>query len=147
NVRPRVNSWESTRERDVLDAEHYAYQRLAEPVTHRRIVTFNKSEGYWTVEDIFTGQAQHQFEFFFNFDAGLDVALDGRNCATASDASVTLTIVPVSDHKLEAHIEERWVSPAYGTRLNSSAIIYSLAAEVPLKVTFELRPVKRKLNG
>jgi hypothetical protein len=145
NVQPRVNSWESTRERDVLDAEHYAYRRLAQPVTHRRIITLNKAEGYWTIEDIFTGEGHHQFEFFFNFDAGLEVTLDDRNCATVRDAGATLSIVPVSDLKLEARIEERWVSPAYGIRLSSSAIIYGLVVEVPLMVIFQLRPSERNV--
>jgi hypothetical protein len=147
NVRPRINHWESDGERDLLDAEHYAYRRLADPVTHRRIVTFDKRAGFWIVEDIFTGEGLHLFEFFFNFDGGLEVTLGGRNCATGSNASAALTIVPVSDHKLEARTEERWVSPAYGIRLRSSAIIYNLAAEVPLKVTFELRPAERKLKA
>ena len=48
---PQVNRWESKAERDVLDAEHHAYTSLAEPVTHRRIVTFDKHEGFWIVED------------------------------------------------------------------------------------------------
>ena len=139
NVRPRVNLWESTAERDVLDAEHYAYQRLAEPVTHRRIVTLDKLEGYWIIQDIFTGEGRHRFEFFFNFDAGLEVALGDGNRGTARDASAVLEIAPSSDRELEAKIETRWISPAYETRLKSSAIIYTLTSEVPLKVSFQLR--------
>jgi len=138
NVRPQVNLWESTAERDVLDAEHYAYQRLDAPVTHRRVVTFDKREGYWVIRDIFTGEGNHRFEFFFNFDAGLEIALDANNRAIARDERAVLTIVPVCDYELEATIEPRWISPAYGIRLKSSAIIYSLAAEVPLEVSFQL---------
>ncbi|MEK6320286.1 MAG: alginate lyase family protein [Acidobacteriota bacterium] len=138
NVRPLVNSWESTAERDVLDAEHHAYARLAQPVTHRRVVTLDKREGCWFIQDIFTGEGRHRFEFFFNFDAGLEVTLDESNRATARGEKAGLTIVPVSNHTLEAKISSRWVSPAYGIRLNSSAIIYSLAAEVPLEVSFQL---------
>jgi len=138
NVRPKVNLWESSPERDVLDAEHYAYKRLAAPVTHRRIVTLDKRAGSWTIEDIFTGEGRHLFEFFFNFDSGLDVALDNHKRATVIDSGTTFSIVPGSVPGLEARIEPRWVSPAFKTRLSSSAIIYSLSAEVPLKVTFEL---------
>jgi hypothetical protein len=133
-----VNLWESIAEHDVLDAEHYAYQRLDGPVTHRRVVTFDKREGYWIIRDIFTGEGTHRFEFFFNFDAGLEIALEPGNRAIARDERAALTIVQVSDHKLGAKIEPRWISPAYGIRLNSSAIIYSLAAEVPLEVRFQL---------
>ena len=139
NVRPKVNLWQSDSERDVLDAEHYSYQRLAAPVTHRRIVTLDKRKGYWTIEDIFTGEGRHVFEFFFNFDSGLDVALDENNRAIAIANEATFSIVPACALELEARIEPRWVSPAFKTRLSSSAIIYSLSANVPLKVSFELR--------
>jgi hypothetical protein len=138
NVRPRVNKWESNAERDVLDAEHHAYAKLAEPVTHRRVVSFEKREGYWIIEDIFTGRGKHEFEFFFNFDADLEVILDSSNRVTARCASAALAIVPVFNHTLEAKMEDRWVSLAYGTRVRSSAIIFTLSAEVPLTVTFHL---------
>ncbi len=138
NVRPHVNLWESTSASDVLDAEHYGYRGLAWPVTHRRIVTLDKREGYWIIRDIFTGEGSHRFEFFFNFDAGLEVTIDAAKRATARDERAALTIVPVCDHDLEAKIEPRWVSPAYGTRLRSSAIIYSLSVEAPLEVSFRL---------
>lgn len=138
NVRPKVNLWESSPERDVLDAEHYAYKRLAAPVTHRRIFTLDKRAGFWTIEDIFTGEGRHLFEFFFNFDSGLNVALDNHERATVIDSGTTFRIEPAGVPGLEARIEPRWVSPAFKTRLSSSAIIYSLSAVVPLKVSFEL---------
>jgi hypothetical protein len=122
----------------VLDAEHYAYRRFISPVTHRRIVTLDKREGYWTIEDIFTGEGCHLFEFFFNFDAGLEVTIDEFNRATARADTSMFVIAPSCALELDARIEPRWVSPAFKTRLNSSAIIYSLSADVPLKVTFEL---------
>ena len=138
NVQPRVTHWESTPERDVLDAEHHGYSRLADPVIHRRVVTFEKREGYWILEDTFTGSGRHRFEFFFNFDAGLEVTADSRNRVTARGETASLSIVPSSEHNLEAEIEHRWVSPAYGTRLSSSAIMFALSADVPLRVTFHL---------
>jgi hypothetical protein len=144
NVRPHVNLWESNSDRDVIDAEHYSYRRLPSPVTHRRIITLEKHEGYWVIRDIFTGEGRHRFEFFFNFDAGLDVTIDSTNRGTARDQTAALTVEPVCDYELEASIEPRWVSLAYGTRLNSSAIIYSLDSDVPLEVRFQLRISKRQ---
>ena len=139
NVRPLVNLWESNEQCDVLDAEHHAYERLPKPVIHRRVVTFSKREGHWTIDDIFTGLGSHLFEFFFNFDAELTVTLDDLNCATARHGNMAMAVMPTTEHRLEAKIEPRWVSPAYGTRLTSSAIIYSLTAEAPLRVSFLLR--------
>jgi len=136
NVRPRVNRWESNDERDVLDAEHHAYQRLREPIIHRRVITLEKREGRWTIEDFFTGKGNHFFEFFFNFDAGLEIEVDSDNRAIASDGKSMMIVAP--DRSLETRIEPRGVSPAYGTLLKSSAIIFELTAEAPCKVKFDL---------
>ena len=142
NVKPRVNRWEINDEHDVLDAEHYGYQRLREPVIHRRVITFDKREGRWTIEDFFTGKGRHLFEFFFNFDAGLELEVDADNRAVARDGNSMLVVAP--DQPLETRTERRGVSPSYGTLLNSSAIIFELTAEAPLKVTFELFVTKKE---
>ncbi|HXG64696.1 MAG TPA: heparinase II/III-family protein, partial [Blastocatellia bacterium] len=142
NVRPRVNRWESTPEHDILDAEHTAYHRLAEPVTHRRVVTFDKREGYWTIEDHFTGTGRHTFEFFFNFDAGLTATRCEDRAIVNGDESA-LAIIPASGHALTAERVDRWVSLSYGTRVPSSGIIYRLEREVPFRHVTLLVPYRR----
>ncbi len=133
NVRPQVYRWESTDEQDVLDAAHYGYTRLDEPVTHRRVMTFDKREGYWIIEDYFTGSGTHQFEFFFNFDYGLDVNLAPDLRITATGARAAMAIIPASQHGFEAKFATRWVSLNYGTRVRASGIIYRLYAGVPFE--------------
>lgn len=140
NVRPRVNRWETTFERDLLDAEHYAYQRLSRPVTHRRIVSLEKREGFWIIRDIFTGGGRHLFEFFFNFDTGLEVRIKQDNGAVACDEASALAIVPVSRHAFETEKIERWISPNYGTRIRCSGIIFRLSAEVCFESVLLLIP-------
>lgn len=140
NVRPQVNSWQSDDARDLLDAEHHSYKRLAQAVTHRRIVTFDKLAGYWTIEDRFNGSGAHQIEIFFNFDAGLEVKIESGNRAVAYDERAAIQILPMSENAFEAKITNRWVSPSYGTRISSSGIMYRLRANVPFKNVFLLVP-------
>lgn len=142
NLRPRVNAWESTAERDVLDAEHDGYARLAHPVLHRRIITFDKRGSFWMIEDRFTGEGAHLFDFFFNFDSGLEVSLENDGRATAKDERAAIQIVPAGNHTPEPEITRRWVSPSYGTRLHSSGIMYRLQASVPFKNVFLVVPYK-----
>jgi hypothetical protein len=142
NVQPRVIRWETTPERDTLEAEHHGYASLPEPVVHRRVITLDKREGYWIIEDSFTGGGSHEFEFFFNFDVGLDVMSESDKRARASDGSVALRVVPVSNNSFDLKIATRWVSPSYGTRMRSSGIIYRLYAEVPFENTTLLIPYK-----
>ncbi|MEW6125513.1 MAG: alginate lyase family protein [Acidobacteriota bacterium] len=137
NVLPKINEWQSNAEFDLLEAEHHAYLRLAEPVTHRRIITFNKIERYWLLDDIFTGRGNHLFEFFFNFDAGLKIHIQEPDRVIAESKSVALALIPLdrqsaSDATPLAELKRtcRWVSPSYRTRLPSSGIIYRLRADV-----------------
>lgn len=46
-----VLSWENTRDRDHVVAEHNGYERLPKPVRHRRAITFDKANRWWLVED------------------------------------------------------------------------------------------------
>jgi len=142
NVRPHVNLWESTPERDVLDAEHYAYRRLPSPVTHRRVVTLEKREGYWIIKDVFTGEGSHRFEFCFNFDAGLETRIEPDQCAIAHDGTSALAIVPTLGYVFKTELTERWVSPSYGTRLSSSGMIFQLKAAVPFETVMLLIPYR-----
>jgi uncharacterized heparinase superfamily protein len=68
---PRVLEWQSNENYDKVVAEHYGYRRLGSPVTHRRTVTFNKSESSWLIEDEFFGEGEHEFETWFHFNDGL----------------------------------------------------------------------------
>ena len=142
NVSPRLNQWQSNARSDSLDAEHDAYVRRAQPVTHRRIVTFDKEQGYWTIKDEFTGEGAHQFEFFFNFDAGLQVEISDDQRATVVGPRAALAIIPFSQLAFEIKRTDRWVSPAYATRLRSSGIIYRLHANVPFSNMIMLVPYR-----
>lgn len=146
NVRPKVNDWQITDDRDQLDAEHYAYRRLASPVTHRRIVTLDKRKRSWTIRDMFSGQGSHFFEVFFNFDTGLEIGVDAEKCATARDATASFRVVPRCEYDFDVRTEPRWVSRSYGTRSKSFAIIYSFRASVPVEISFELVPIPTKVE-
>ncbi len=142
NVRPHVNLWESTTARDVLDAEHYAYRRLASPVTHRRVVTLDKRKGYWIIKDIFTGEGRHRFEFFFNFDFELDSRVEADKTVVVWDRQSALAIVPASSHAFEPEPTVRWVSLSYGARIRSSGIILRVNAEAPFENVSLLIPYR-----
>ena len=73
-ARPRVLLWETEPRIDRIVAEHYGYGRLKDPVIHRRIVTFNKPERSWLIEDEFDGEpVEHDFEVRFHLAPGLKV--------------------------------------------------------------------------
>lgn len=142
NVLPKINGWQSDIERDILDAEHNGYTRLANPVTHRRILTFEKAAGFWILEDRFSGEGNHLFEIFFNFDAGIKVSLAEQNRIVAEGVKTRLTIVPMSNLPFERKVTRRFVSLSYRTRRPSSGIMYRLRADVPCRSVMLLIPFR-----
>ena len=66
----RVLKWQSTATFDFADAEHDAYCRLADPVTHRRRVLFVKPR-FWVLVDDLDGTAEHRVDLRFQLEAQL----------------------------------------------------------------------------
>jgi uncharacterized heparinase superfamily protein len=79
---PRVLRWETTKERDIIIAEHDGYKRLADGVTHRRTVRFEKPDRLWMIEDSLYGAGEHDLSFRFHFAEGLELSLEAV-CAPA----------------------------------------------------------------
>jgi hypothetical protein len=125
---------------DVLDAEHGGYNRLPEPVMHRRRITFEKRFGFWTIEDRFEGAGEHTFDIAFNFDTGIDPAVDRARRIVARGRNGSLGIVTLCDHAVEIVSEKRWVSRSYGTVSPASAMIVRLRATPPVQVTTLIVP-------
>jgi hypothetical protein len=51
---------------EYIDAEHDGYERLAQPITHRRRLV-HIGPDYWIVMDDLRGRGRHNFEFFYHF--------------------------------------------------------------------------------
>ncbi|MEW6210516.1 MAG: alginate lyase family protein [Acidobacteriota bacterium] len=141
NVCPKIIRWKSDDLRDALEAEHHAYADIK--VIHRRAVTFDKRQIYWLIADSFAGEGRHTFEFFFNFDAGLEVKLSDDNRAIAFSPEAGLVIAMISGHAMEVERVDRFVSLSYGNRAAASGIIYRFHASVPFENKTLLVPFRR----
>ena len=141
-AKPRIVQWESNGERDLAVAEHYGYQRLPEPITHRRAVHFDKREGFWLIEDSLLGSGAHDFRFFFQIapergvrmrdDAGVEI------CDRVSGARLFLASL---DSFREPALEQRWSSRNYGSKVETVAACWKLNAAAPLTARWLLVPV------
>jgi len=141
-ARPRVLTWESNAERDLIVAEHYGYQSLAQPVLHRRSVQFDKQRRFWLIEDELTGAGIHDFSFRFHFAAGLETevrpdgivkACDKINGASLLVASLTERSVP--------EFEPGFVSTDYGAKQPSIIACWSERASASLQKRWVIIPV------
>ncbi len=87
----RVLEFVATAQFDRLVAEHDGYRRLADPVTHRRELRFDRTTSAVTVVDELFGSAPHAVEMFWHFAEGCEVALDVTR-VTARKGNVRLAM-------------------------------------------------------
>lgn len=111
---------------------HSGYQRLADPVRHRRFV-FHLHGNFWLIRDLAEGSDSHLLETSWHFAPDLEVAeREGRFVAAprAREESNFLTLLPVTDPRWKSELLSEHLSPAYGTKL--SAAVVRCSARLPL---------------
>ncbi len=149
----RINRWQTSDKYDFLDVEHSGYERLVNPLTHRRQIFFNKQEGYWLIRDILTNDAQlqsrgkHSFEVNLHF-APMEVSTNqaGPLSAVATDEnSASLLVIPIKPNGLELSAERGWISYSYGVKTVASVIKYRKLANLPIEFLMILYPYTKSL--
>jgi hypothetical protein len=138
---PTVVEWQTSAARDVIVAEHYGYQRLTEPVVHRRSVDFQKTERFWLVTDTFSGTGNHKFTLSFHIAPGL--LLDEIDSATVRlyDTENRQLLIKAVGIDARPAIEPAACSRNYGHKEPSQILVWNVTAAVPFEVRFLLLPV------
>lgn len=143
---PKVNHWEITDNYDFFDAEHIGYERLTQPVKHRRQIYFDKLEGLWIIKDVLTGVGKHKFDQYFHF-APMDVTInpeDSLVVTTNGPDGTNIIIIPAKTHGLEISIENGWISHSYGIKIEAPIVRYSKTTDVPTSFTVFLYPYENQ---
>ena len=144
----RFRGWTSDTAADVLDIEHDAYLRLADPVKCRRRIAFVKPD-YWLVVDDLEGAERHRVEINFQFAPDVHVA-GGLEpwIRVATRGGHTLWMLPMASSPLETVIScgeldppHGWVSAAYGQREPAPAVRFTTEAALPWRAMTLLVPV------
>lgn len=147
----RLNRWLSTTEFDLADAQHDAYHRLADPVTHRRRVLFSKPR-YWLIVDELSAKSIHRVDVCFQFAASAQAALQADDWFVVQQADgnlcylLVLGTAPLQRQLLngEIHPGPGWISSDYGLREPALALCYSSESLLPLRIITLLVPVDGK---
>jgi hypothetical protein len=139
----RVSSWESTSEHDRVVAEHSGYERLAEPVKHRRTISLYKPERWWLVVDELIGRGEHKVVSRFHFDAGLYVTVLDANSVVARDKmSGACLIVRSLDLVKATEREAQFTSSHYGFKSPSFSGCWTTKVSAPTKLRWAIVPVR-----
>lgn len=138
---PRVRSFETGPDNDLIIAEHSGYARLQEPVICVRAVRFDKRKRFWLVEDELQGAGEHDFRFRFHFASGLEVGV--RDClveALYKAGGARLFVVPLS-LDVVPELEKLFTSRDYGAKTPSLAACWTVRAPAPLTARWAIVPV------
>ncbi len=142
----QLRHWFSTPAFDYADAEHHAYRRLKDQVTHRRRVLFVKPR-YWVVVDDLQGADVHQIDLMFQFAPGdLSIGSDGWVRSLDADnrglclRAFSSTPLHAEIHRGEVEPIRGWISPDYGLRVPAPQLSYSAVVRLPLRVVTLLLP-------
>jgi hypothetical protein len=123
-------------------AEHGGYERLPQPVTHRRTVTFNKSDRWWLVADDISGEGEHELAFRFHLapELGVKVRPDGiiEVCDKMNGARM---LIVASGITVQAGLEERFSSRDYGAKQPSVSVYWRLRRALPVTAYFGIVPI------
>jgi uncharacterized heparinase superfamily protein len=141
-AQPRIISWQSDPDTDVVVAEHEGYHRLPARLTHRRTVSFDKPGRFWQVEDQLTGAGTHDLAFRFHFGPRLQISVRPDETIEAWDKmSGARLLIVASGTGAEPILESRFSSPDYGAKAASESVCWMTRADLPLTVRFVLVPV------
>jgi hypothetical protein len=69
----RLVRFDNAADQVIIEAEHDGYLRLAEPVTHHRMVGFDRITGNISIEDNFRCTSRHEVELFFHLHEDAEV--------------------------------------------------------------------------
>lgn len=92
----RCLAWHSDAASDRLLAEHDGYQRLPDPLTHRREVVFDKALRQITVTDSFACRGSHQIELFWHAPEHAAFHLAGESaslCLPTAPLALTFAVL------------------------------------------------------
>jgi len=145
-AQPRVLEWETGPELDIIEAEHYGYRRLLQPVTHRRRVVFNKRQRYWFVSDQITGAGEHELTFRFHFGSGLVASVRSDAFVEVCDKMKSAKLLIGASKQNEGsagppELEACFSSRDYGIKQPSLSACWSLRTELPFGLSFVIIPI------
>jgi hypothetical protein len=144
-----LHAWSSTDRFDYVDGSHDGFERLADPVTHRRRIVFVKPH-FWLVVDELSAKAQHQFDQYWHLGPEAKVTQASDLSVTASYANGAGILVKpllaedLSLERYEGSTEpmQGWVSYDYAVKVPAPTLQYSKNTDQGVTLATLLVPFK-----
>jgi hypothetical protein len=139
NAIPKAILWIDDEDKSIFEGEHNGYQRLKDPVTHRRRIEYDKNRRDWLIVDSLEGTGKHQIDVYFHFDAGIPIVYEAGMLRTVCKQGTNIELSFISAAKLEGIIMDGWVSKAYSKREKAKVFKLSCEAKCPLQIQTKIQ--------
>lgn len=124
-----AEQWETGEQFTLFSGTHTGYQRLNDPVLHRRAV-FHLHGKYWLVRDLLLGNSEHEAEIFWHFASGTELKADAE-ALHAEQNGHRIAIFGAGNSSWPATAESGLVSPAYGEKQPAPVGIFISKLRLP----------------
>ncbi len=147
-ARAGCSLWLSTAEADSFEGWQDGYTRLADPVKHRRLVSFDKRLRRLLVEDHLEMQGTHDVELFFHCAEACSVDAAPRGFVLSRDGAVVNISLPAcgdsSLHKGGLSPILGWVSRGFDRRAPTHTIAWRARLSGPALLRTEIQMASQK---
>lgn len=117
----------------LMEGLHRGYASLSDPVIHTRSVLLLRDTPCLLVNDNFTAQAQHKYTLRFHLTPGCTArAIENRvEAQTFSGELLVITVFAAGNvqSKVQARIEDGWVSSCYGQRAAAPVAVFEVSSK------------------
>jgi hypothetical protein len=137
-TKPRVIIWNSSSTEDVLEAEHFGYDQLPQPVTHRRRVSLHKPTGILRVRDVCSGVGMHHVESFLHFAPKVIIQIESPGKAVAIVGNMRYILTTTAG---VFSVQETVYSRSYGVREQKPTLLLTLETNLPTEWLVTIEPV------
>lgn len=130
---PKLNEWVSNDKYDLFDGEHSGFQRIENPVVHRRKFFFDKKKMEWEIVDYLRGKGKHVFEWFFHFNSDLNAEIKQKRIKVKNYKGKAIEMLFLYPGILKIETESSWISKSYGLKEKASALKVILSTYCPVE--------------
>ncbi|TFH48895.1 MAG: hypothetical protein E4H01_05430, partial [Lysobacterales bacterium] len=106
-------AWNSSPAMDRWVGSHQGYQRLSDPVLHRRTIAVDKESQRILITDMVECNGSHTIERNWHFSELCSVRVDGRQ-AVAEQDGISMTMQVATSEDTDIELAKGWTAPISG---------------------------------
>lgn len=134
HARARCIEFEVGSVRQRFVGEHYGYDRLADPVIHRREIAFDPANQVIEVEDTLRCEGEHSAKRFWHFAEDCQVERTEKGLRITTGRTVVFMEALEELEKVEIHRagsaeQGGWVSRRFGCKVPSTTVVWQSAVK------------------